>query len=188
MTLKTFMNRLASQLHGSQLFQPLRNSRSSRRWLVRREVPVAALEQRTLLAAIVVDSNRDNTTIDSYTTLREAIIQANASPEADTITFGNGQTNFTDSVADTITLGGSRLEITDSVTITGLGANKLSISGNNLSQIFYVNGSAAPGTKVVTIEGVTLTGGNALGGATLADGINTGFFGGACNRSHPGEE
>ncbi len=171
-TMSGWMNRIWDQCRISMQRGRRRNSKSQ-------PVPVAALEQRTLLAAIVVNSNLDNTTVDAFTTLREAIIQANASPEADTITFGNGQTNFTDATADTITLGGTRIEITDSVTITGLAANKLSISANNLSQVFYVNGSAAPGTKVVTIQGVTLTGGNALGGGSTTDGFNSGNFGGA---------
>ena len=125
-----WMNRIWEQCRISMQRGRRRNSKAQ-------SVPVAALEQRTLLAAIVVNSNLDNTTADAFTTLREAIIQAHATLDDDTITFGNGQTNFTDTIPDTITLGGTELALTSSngsTTIIGPGANLLSISGNNASR------------------------------------------------------
>lgn len=94
----------------------------------RRAVPAQLLEQRTLLAAFVVTSAADNTTVDGLTTLREAVILANGSAGANTITFGmarsvSGGTNFTDGTADTITLSLGQMTITGTVTITGNHAN-----------------------------------------------------------------
>ncbi len=119
--------------------------------------PVAALESRTLLAAFVVNSAADNTTVDRLTTLREAVILANGNAGADTITFGNGAglggTNFTDGGADTITLSLGQMVISQSLTITGLSAARTIINGNNASRIFDITGGAT------TLAKLTLTGG-----------------------------
>src|SRR5437870_998206 len=56
--------------------------------------------------------------------LRDAITQANTHGGADTITFQPGLTG-------TIALTSGELDITDDLTITGPGADKLTVSGNN---------------------------------------------------------
>jgi PEP-CTERM motif len=86
--------------------------------------------------------------------LRQAVLDANASPGADEIEFG--------SLSGILSLTSGELEITDSLSITGPGANLLSLSGNNLSRIFFLNRA-----ETVSIEGLTLTGGNTIdeGGA-----------------------
>lgn len=89
---------------------------------------------------------------DSLTSLREAIAFANTQAGADVITFS---VNFNS--AKTITLGGTELAINQAVTITGPGANLLTITGNNASRIFNTTSSAA--AAVITITGMTLTGG-----------------------------
>jgi predicted outer membrane repeat protein len=80
--------------------------------------------------------------------LRQAVINANGAAGADTITFAVS--------CSPITLTSGQLTITDSVTITGPGAAALTVSGNNASRIFEINGSGI----TVGISGLTITGGN----------------------------
>jgi CSLREA domain-containing protein len=102
------------------------------------------------------------------TSLREAIKAADGlAPGTATITFD--PTVF--ATAQTITLGGSDLLILHAMTITGPGADKLTISGNNQSRIFTVN--TADGLN--TISGLTVTGGNG------ASSVLQRFGGGICN-------
>src|SRR5262245_61522139 len=64
--------------------------------------------------------------------LRQAVLDANTLPGADTITFAAN-------VTGTITLLTGELVIMQPLTITGPGANVLAISGNNASRIFNVS-------------------------------------------------
>ena len=180
MTFKNFMTRLVSQLSGTQPSSPSRLSRSSRRRNSRLSLASETeLEQRVLLAAFVVTSGADNTTADSLTTLREAILLANDSPGADTITFGNGSgsggTNFTDGIADTITLSLSQMSITGPVTITGQSSAHTFINANNASRIFSIQFGAGD----TTLQKLSLTGGRTTGGneggaiKTLSEGTLT---------------
>lgn len=101
---------------------------------------------------------------DGVISLREAINLANNTAGADVITFGGSV--FTDNTPDTITLTNGQLSISDSVTITGTGADLLTVSGNNSSRVFYVyNGSA---NINVLLTGMTITGGNATIGGGIA--------------------
>ncbi len=139
-----------------------------------RSLFIEPLENRALMATITVDSPLDLVANDGVTTLREAITQANGNGETDTINFSASLAN------QTITLTSGRLNITSDVTITGLGANSLSISGNNASQIFFIDGIA--GAKTVTIQDLTLTQGRASGGGPASAGgiiLDTASFGGA---------
>jgi CSLREA domain-containing protein len=81
-------------------------------------------------------------------TLREAINAANNSAGPDYITFRSG-------VTGTITLGGTELTLSSDITITGPGANLLSVSGNNASRVFRVDA----GSNVV-LSGLTVMNGN----------------------------
>lgn len=128
------------------------------------------LEERIQLSAVTVNNNLDvvngNTTdIASLIandggdgiSLREAIIAANN-------TTGNDDIDFDAALSgSTIDLTGSYLHISDDVTITGLGANQLTIDGNNLSRLFLISDGTA-GQINVEISGLTLTGGVAVGG------------------------
>ena len=139
---------------------------------------MATLEQRTLLAAFVVNSAADNTTADDgLTTLREAIALANANAGADTITFGNGAgvggTNFTDATPDTIALSLGQMSITDSVTITGRGATTTIIDAQQNSRVFDITNTAGN----VTIESLALKNGRTTGSGT--DFADPSFSGGA---------
>lgn len=113
---------------------------------------------------IVVNSTADDTDgNDGECTLREAIASANndtasgsaagecaAGAGSDEITF-----NLPD-VSDEITLGGTQLRINSNLAITGPGADRLTVSGNNASRVFEVTSASTAG-----ISGLTITGGNA---------------------------
>jgi Ca2+-binding RTX toxin-like protein len=93
--------------------------------------------------------------------LRQAILDANAAPGADQVTF---QSTLTGQV----TLG-SELPITDATEVLGPGPDKLTISGNNSSRIFNINIDPSAANTPVTISGLRLTGG-ALGGGAPSGG------------------
>jgi hypothetical protein len=76
--------------------------------------------------------------------LRQAIVDANANPGPDTITFA---------VHGTITLTSGQLTITDGLTIVGPGASRLTVNGNYGSRVFDVESST------VTISGLTIADG-----------------------------
>src|SRR5438067_13661342 len=72
-----------------------------------------------------------NTSDSGAGSLRQAILDANGAAGADTILFGSG-------VTGTITLTSGQLSITGDLTITGPGANRLTVSGNNASRVFQI--------------------------------------------------
>ncbi|MCU0874988.1 MAG: hypothetical protein MUE50_21870, partial [Pirellulaceae bacterium] len=95
---------------------------------------------------------------DDARTLREAIEWANANPGADTIEFDARL------AGTTITLTSGQLPITDNLTIIGLGADRLTISGNQASRIFSVDDFTATTTIAVSISDLALVdGGNPYG-------------------------
>lgn len=99
--------------------------------------------------ASATDGVCDSTTPDGCT-LRDAISQANGSSTADTITFASDLTG-------TITLTQGQLQVNSNggdLAIQGPGAGTLSVSGNDASRIFSVNGP-----NPVSISGLKLTGG-----------------------------
>src|SRR5262249_45265183 len=67
--------------------------------------------------------------------LRQAVLDANAHPGADTIRFAPG-------LHGPLALTGGELNITDSLTIAGPGEGRLAISGNHASRVFHVSGAA----------------------------------------------
>ncbi|MEH2173468.1 Calx-beta domain-containing protein [Nostoc sp.] len=94
-----------------------------------------------------------NTNDSGAGSLRQAIIDANNDPGIETIVFDTTGI-FGDATSDTITLSSGELNITEDVIIQGTGANKLTISGNNVSRIFSASAS-------LSIDGLKITGGNA---------------------------
>ncbi|HEV7765788.1 MAG TPA: choice-of-anchor Q domain-containing protein [Thermoanaerobaculia bacterium] len=83
--------------------------------------------------------------------LRQAVLDANGSGGADTITFQAGLTG-------TITLTTGEIAVTEGLTISGPGAALLSVSGNDASRIFNIEAApAAPET--IAISGLTMTDG-----------------------------
>lgn len=105
----------------------------------------------------------NNTNDTGAGSLRNAVTQANANPGS-TINFNSL------SLPATIKLTSGELELTQNTTITGPGASVLTVSGDNQSRIFQVDGNAT-----VTISGLTISNGNvtavqALGGGVLNSG------------------
>ncbi|HBL45220.1 MAG TPA: hypothetical protein DDZ90_17705, partial [Planctomycetaceae bacterium] len=92
--------------------------------------------------------------------LRDAIEQANASAGADTISFDAAL------AGESIVLS-TELQITDDLTITGLGADRLTLDGNGDSRIFNLNNWIADEAIIVEITGLTLTNGSADSGAAI---------------------
>lgn len=154
----------------------------------RRQWPAEVLEDRALLATIVVNSLDDAAVdlTDSVITLRDAIAAANGDLEvspggvvgsgADEITFDPILTNGSPGVLFMTT--GTKFDITSDLTITGPGADRLTIDadtdsatdGNQaVSLIFNIDDGDSGSTKLVSISGLTLTHGN--GGGFLVGGI-----------------
>ena len=98
--------------------------------------------------------------------LRQAVLDANAVPGADTITFSDGTggtTNFTDSTPDTISLNG-QIALASDITIQGTGARKLivrNVAAASLSSRVFRTLFNTPAN--VTLRGLTITGGNSFG-------------------------
>ncbi len=111
-----------------------------------------ALEDRTLPSTFTVANLADNGT----GSLRQAVIAANQHPGADRIQFQPG-------LSGTITLTGGPLNITAALSITGPGAGRLAISGNDSSSVLTI-----PGTRV-TLTGLTITSGRATDGGGIAN-------------------
>jgi hypothetical protein len=104
-----------------------------------------------------VDSIMDPTE-GGHTTLRDAIISANANAGPDTISFASG-------LSGQITLANDLPTITQALDIQGPGADQITISGNDANRIFDLD--PTPGDPV-SISGLTLTGGSAASSSTAA--------------------
>lgn len=120
-------------------------------------IDIGAYERQslTLVVSVLTDTENGNTA-DNDLSLREAISITNANPAEDTITFANG-------LSGTITLGGTALEVTDELTITGPGAELLTIDANAASRVFMVDDPDGALLSPVFLEGMTITGGVAAG-------------------------
>ncbi|MBW4525891.1 MAG: DUF4347 domain-containing protein [Phormidium tanganyikae FI6-MK23] len=105
-----------------------------------------------------------NTTDNGEGSLRQAILNANAIAGTDTITFAGS--TFTNATPDTITLTTGQLAIASDLTITGTGANLLTLSGNNASRVFSISSGN------VNLSGMTIANGNAGSGTTFGGGIS----------------
>ncbi|MEX1023243.1 MAG: choice-of-anchor Q domain-containing protein, partial [Dehalococcoidia bacterium] len=121
-------------------------------------------------AVIVVDSLADDGS--GGCTLREAITNANddAATNAD-CAAGTGADTITFSESGTITLGSTLPTITDTDLLIIDGAGQITISGNNASGIFFVNGGAA--LPPLELRALTLTNGReSFGGAIQVGNAN----------------
>ncbi len=104
-----------------------------------------------------------NTANSGAGSLRQAVLDANAAAGADFIVFdASFNSPQTITLASVITING----VNDTLTITGPGANLLTISGNNLVRIFTTSAG-----EITTITGITFT--QAVTGAIAAGGILT---------------
>lgn len=112
---------------------------------------------------LVVDSTQDESDGDYSAgdlSLREAIELTNANPGADTIVFA------ADLAGTTITLTSGMLDIADDLTIEGLGADQLTISGDNKSRIFGIYDADVEPIEV-EIRGLSLVHGRDLDGGGI---------------------
>lgn len=89
--------------------------------------------------------------------LRQAVLDANATVGADNIVFDS--TVF--GTARTITLTTGQLNVTDALTIQGAGAANITVSGNNTSRVFNL------GATTVSINGISISNGLAFNGAGI---------------------
>ena len=127
-------------------------------------------EQPSLIVTTTLDEVDDS---DFETSLREAITFANNTQGDATITFDIGLTG------QTITLDGSQIEVTDSVTIQGLGADQLTISGDDASRVFLIDDDNDNTSIDVTLRGLTIRDGN-----TTLGSANTGRGAGIQNKEN----
>ncbi len=125
-----------------------------------------------LVDTFIDDPSATASDTDGYVSLREAVTAANTNAPfgdaaagqggdvVDTITF---DTSLTD---QTIALGGAELTVSNHLKLTGLGAAKLTISGNNASRVFWIDADVT-----VEISAVMITGGAGdAGGAIYSEG------------------
>ncbi len=108
------------------------------------------LEDRRVLATFAVTSLADGPVLmagDQPGTLRQAIFDANAAPDADEIVF---------EISGTILLSEGELGVTDELTLMGPGQDLLTIDGQANSRLFNITADVE-----TTFVGMTLTGGAA---------------------------
>jgi hypothetical protein len=119
------------------------------------------LENRIAPATFIVTNVNDA----GAGSLRQAVLDANASPGADTILFRGDASN------GEINLSTGEILITDNINIKGPGAGKLTINAQNLSRIFHINDGTAA-VKNVTISGLSMIEGNS-GAGSFGGGIRS---------------
>ena len=141
--------------------------RRFRRGLKVRSRVAELLEARQMPAAFVVTTASDTVDVnDGVLSLREAITQANANSDSDTITF-NASLNGTE-----IDLTGGEMAITNNVTITGNGAANTIIDAQQASRIFDVTTSGTVSLSSMTLKNGKLTD-STLSGAAISNRFGT---------------
>lgn len=143
------------------------NSRFFRRWSLGLTVFVFFSLSGSALAATynvtkILDTN-DGSCDPIDCSLREAIGSANATGDDDTITFD--QAVF--ATPQTITLTGSALNITNNGKLSINGADRLSVSANNLSRVFNISIGADVTISSLTVSKGNFPGGNFSGGGGI---------------------
>src|SRR5262245_43404728 len=115
------------------------------------QLTVEPLEDRTVPSTFTVQNLNDS----GPGSLRAAITDANAHPNADLIKFANG-------LAGTIHLA-SQLSITEDLTINGPGAGNITVNGGDTTRVFSISG----GTTDVILARLTIAHGQAVQGAGI---------------------
>ncbi len=108
---------------------------------------------------LTVTTLNDEQNVNGLCSLREAIINANNDDQSGSIDCpaGCGSDTIDFSVTGTITLSSQLPKITQTLTIDGPGAGSLTISGNDLHRVIFVD------TAIVTIQDVTIAHGYYVG-------------------------
>lgn len=104
-----------------------------------------------ILVSTTRDENDGNYSLGDLS-LREALVIANSTAGADTIVFSSA-------VTGSIDLTGSMLSVSSDVDIVGPGADLLTVDAQGNSRVFGIGSGTT-----ATISGLTITGGDALGG------------------------
>jgi len=163
-------------LRWARWFQSIRSRSAARRRRSRRFELSHQLESRVLLSAITVNSPLDSVDAapgdgiaadaSGNTTLRSAIMEANALSGADTITLGAG--TYTLSIAGnesgTFAASGD-LDVTGEIVIEGAGAGVTILDAAQIDRLFEV----FP-TGKLTLRNLTITGGKATTGGAISSG------------------
>ncbi len=149
-------------------------SNSSAFAVARKRLTGAVLLGLTLPAGIVgaaeIVVNRADDPVGRYSgcTLRRAILSANTDQAVDTCTAGSGTDTISfdpELLPATIVLNGSHLQITSSLSVLGPGGGQLTISGNDASTLFRLDGLDE--SIEVTLGGMTLSGGTGEEGGAI---------------------
>lgn len=119
------------------------------------------MRMRTTMHRLRVELLEDRSTPSTFTvgnladsgtgSLRQAVLDANANSGADAIDFANG-------LSGTVVLTGGQLSITDDLQIDGPGADRLAVSGNDVSRVFQISTGVA-----VSIDDLTVSHGRTVG-------------------------
>src|SRR5438876_9839383 len=126
----------------------------------RRRLFFEPLENRLAPAILTVNSLADSPVnlTDATVTLRDAIDAANkdvaVSPGGPSGS-GADEIRFASNVTGAIALSQGKLTISSDLTLTGPGANLLTVSGANASVVFDVNGASAS-VRTVAMTGLTI--------------------------------
>jgi len=105
-----------------------------------------------------------NTGDNGQGSLRQAILDANANPGADIISFDTSAGSpFADGIPDTINLSSGQLRISEDLTIVGLGQDKLSIDALQNSRVFNIDDGNSNHLISVEIQKLRIVGGNVDG-------------------------
>lgn len=122
-------------------------------------VDIGATEGATTApATYTVNTLADNETDGCFVnqcTVREAIIEANNTPDENLINFQNGLTG-------TILLTAGQLIVSSNMTIDGPGARAVSINGGDASRVFLIATPILGGDFTANIDGLNITNGTAF--------------------------
>lgn len=113
-----------------------------------------ATQPATFTVTTLDDNETDGCAVNQCT-LREAIIDANNTPDANTINFQPG-------LNGTITLTMGQLVVSTNITINGPGARVISVNGNAADRVFLIATPVLGGDFTANISGLTITNGSAL--------------------------
>ncbi|NJO16122.1 MAG: hypothetical protein HC877_10315 [Thioploca sp.] len=113
------------------------------------------------VAAITVDTSLDDLTTNDNCTLREAISAAETTSNVDGCVYDNNIIDFDSRLA------GRTINLTSTLTISkslDIKAQNIIVNGGNNKQVFNIGSNI-----VVTIEGITITGGSSAGGGGISN-------------------
>ena len=113
-----------------------------------------ALPPANFVVTTLADNETDGCGVNECT-LREAIANANNSPDTNNIEFQTGLTG-------TITLTMGQLVVSSNMNINGPGARTISVSGNSANRVFLVATPVFGGDITTNISGLTITNGSAF--------------------------